>query len=74
MTTTEITAAARLIRPILASQLSLCRAVYPPAHDDAGITTTVEHALKAFDKMVAALSATSPQPATEQDKQTEVQL
>lgn len=55
MSSDEIAAAARLIRPILASQLSLCKAVYPPAHPDAAHTASIESAIKAFDRMVASM-------------------
>lgn len=52
MTPTEITQAARLIRPILARELSLCRAVYPPTHPDADQTGRIEQALREFDRLV----------------------
>lgn len=63
MSQSEITEAARLIRPILASQLSLCRAVYPPSHPDAAHTEHIQRALLTFDRLIqAAQSAQEKQP------------
>lgn len=54
MSQSEITDAARLIRPILASQLSLCRAVYPSTHPNATMTESIVQALLTFDRLVQA--------------------
>lgn len=63
MTHTEITEAARLIRPILASQLSLCRAVYAPTDPNAAQTDSLQRALVTFDRLVqAAKSVQDKQP------------
>ncbi len=53
MTTSEIDVAARMIRPLLAKELSLCKAVYPPTHPDAAaVTGKVEAALAELDRLL----------------------
>lgn len=52
MSQSEIAEANRLIRPILASQLSLCRAVYAPTDPNAAHTDRLQQALSTFDRLV----------------------
>jgi hypothetical protein len=57
MSQSEIAEARQLIRPILAGQLSLYRAVYAPT-DHTAETERIRQALVEFDRLVqAALSA-----------------
>lgn len=67
MTPIEIDAATRAIRPLLARELSLCRAVYPPTHPDASqVTDKVLAALEAFDRLVLYAKETAqPKAATQ---------
>jgi hypothetical protein len=65
MSQSEIADANRLIRPILASLLSLQRAVYAPT-DPKAATGQLEQALTTFDRLVQAAQSA-------QDKQLEVQ-
>lgn len=61
MSQSEIADANRLIRPILAGQLSLCRAVYAPS-DEKAPTEHIERVLDAFDRLIrAAQSVAQPQ-------------
>lgn len=64
MTPNEIDTAARIIRPLLSRELSLCRAVYPPTHPDADkVTGRVSAALAEFDRLILfARSAANGKP------------
>lgn len=54
MTPTQITATARLIRPLLCGQLSLIRAVYPPCDPQWELASKpIVAAIQAFDELTA---------------------
>lgn len=60
MSQSEIADANRLIRPILAGQLSLCRAVYAPS-DEKAPTEHIRQVLDAFDRLIRAAQQAQPQ-------------
>lgn len=64
MSQSEIADANRLIRPILASLLSLQRAVYAPSDPNAAHIDSLQRALSTFDRLVqvAQMSAEDKQP------------
>lgn len=61
MNQSEIIEAARLIRPILASQLSLFRATYAPT-DPQAPTEHIRQALETFDKLIRAVQKPEDKP------------